>query len=176
VDQLLEIDERYLQALFELGILATTATFLFLALEYETRFPFVIGLPLVFLLLFSLSLHASSRLRERVSGNGSVTPDAIGRLGQRDDVDKLAGRMKVLRSSAWIVLLYALTQIVGFGFGSLLFLLAYYHVKTDTSYVETFVYSLLVYATIIVLFEVLLNIRLSESLLGIPPITELLFG
>lgn len=165
-----ELDHDHFDRVFTLFLLLVIGTMLALTPGYRDDsqlFPLVIGVPTFVLLGFLLAVQLSPRLRTIVSGYASSDLfDLDEVVSDIDDTPGVGGmvrrtlaeeRRAVLIISIWTLGLFGIVYLVGFLPGTLIFMLAFYRIQADQPWIKVVLYSLVMWAFVLVIFEIVLN-------------------
>lgn len=165
IDRVLGADHDHFDRAFTVLLLLALGTLLAVTPQYRDDsqlFPFVIGIPTFAMLVVLLVLQLSPGLRELVGRYtitdvfdlSEVSSEVGGGRIERPLPDE---RRSVLAISLWTLALFGVILLVGFLPGTLVFLLAYYRRQAEQPWSRTVLYSLVMWAFVIVIFEMVLN-------------------
>ena len=163
--------------LFTVLLFVVVAAMVWMAFDFSADsrlFPFVIGFPVLGLLLLLFVIQHSKRVSDivdRYSAQMFEFDDAVGEESDEQsesEPSEQARRHPLLGIVGWVVTLFAIIVLFGFVFGSFLFLLAYYWIAVDRSLIRTVAYSVIVWLAIMFVFSYILRTRFYEGL--IPPL------
>ena len=178
VGALLSVDHDRFDRLFALLLLAFIGVLLADTFQYSDDgqlFPLVIGVPTLLLLVGLLAVQLSSRLNEAASRYASSelfeVDEVVDEL-EEDDTDAeqrtlQEERVDVILISLWTLALFGVVLLIGFLPGTLVFLLGYYRLQADQSWIRTVAFSLAMWLFVIVIFEVVLNTPFYTGVLGV---------
>ena len=160
------VPRRVREAVFVLFLGVYVSVIVFTAIDYSQRarrFPLVIGVPLLGLILLkAVLLLGGDRLSLPTTGLVSDMIDL--ETGGDDEVDAPTRRRREVEVVAWIGLLVGIIWGTGFQVGSVLFVIAFvYRYQRDIK--RALLVAGITYAVIYLLFIQLLNRRLVEPAL-----------
>ena len=140
--------------------------------SFEGRlFVYVIGVPTFVMAALVLLSQLSPRVAELM---GELSTDVLG-MGDRvgsildgtTDLDPEIARLRVLRTSAWILVATLLVALFGFVPSILAFMVVFNLVETDLGPWRSVGYAVGIWIGILVVFEVLLNTRFYTGIFDI---------
>lgn len=168
-DAALSADHEHFDRAFTILLLAIIGVLLVDTVQYRPDsqlFPLVIGVPTFGLLAFLLAMQFSPKLQsfaERHAATDVFNLDEV-----VSDFEETGGggrihrplpeeRLSVVSISAWTLALFLTIILVGFLPGILVFMLAFYRVHADQSWTRTVLFSVVTWAFIVLIFEMVLN-------------------
>lgn len=163
--ELLEVDHEHYDRAFTVLLLLIIGTMLAVTPQYRDDsqlFPVVIGIPTAGFLVFLLAIQLSPRLQALVAEYTITDVFDLEQVAADIDGGRIhrpldEERKSVMLISLWTLSLFAIVWLVGFLPGTLVFLLAYYRFHVDQRWSRTLLYSAIMWAFIIVIFEIVLN-------------------
>lgn len=180
IEAVLAIDHDQFDRAFTVALLIFVGTLLAVTPQYREEsqlFPLVIGVPTFALLCFLLSVQLSPRLRSLVSGYASSDLFDLDAVASDVEQARVEGgrvqrtlaeeRTSVVAISVWTAGLFGLVGLVGFLPGTMLFMLLFYRIQADQSWLRTVLYSTVMWAFIVIIFEVVLNTPFYTGVLGV---------
>lgn len=132
--------------------------------SFEGRlFVYVIGVPTFVMAALVLLSNLSPRvaqLMDELSTDVLGMGDQVGDiLDGTTDLDPETARLRVLRTSVWILAATLLVALFGFVPSILVFMVAFYLLETDLGLWRSVGYAVAIWIGILIVFEVLLNTR-----------------
>lgn len=178
-DAALRISHEQFDRIFALLLLAFILVLLVDTPQYSTTgqlFPVVIGVPTFLLLVFLLITQVSprvNRLASRYAGAELFEVDEV--VDEFEDAatattekrTRQEERFDVLVICLWTLAFFGVILLIGFLPGTLVFLIAYYRIQADQSVPRTILYSLLMWAFVIVIFVFVLNTPFYTGVFGV---------
>jgi hypothetical protein len=163
------IDPSTLEKSFTVALLAFFIYFAYLTRDFEPEsriFPLVVSIPAILFLSIVL-LHQVSGSLEAWTGErlGDEFVDSLGieTLSETSSEDRVKLTIVVL----WVFSFAVFIFLLGFQIGILLFLLSFYKLYAEFGTLETIVFSLVIWAICMALFDYVLKIRLFEGVIGV---------
>lgn len=179
-DAVLDVDHVHFDRAFTVLLVLFIGTLLASTPQYRDEsqlFPLVIGIPTFLLLVFLLAVQVSPRLNQTI--DRYATSDLFDLDDVVSDMDRsVAGggatqrslpeeRESVASISLWTLALFGIILLVGFLPGTLIFLLTFYRFHAGQNPVRTLIYSGVMWAFIVVIFEIVLNTPFYTGVLGV---------
>lgn len=175
--QLYESDSLFFNRLFTVLLLMLVGSMVAVAFTYgweSQAVPLIIGIPGVALILMLLSLQTSDRAKrfvERITESNSLlsVEDELSDIdmGDNSEVATKEARTRLTVISGWMIFFFFSLFIFGFDFGILISLLAIYRFYAGLSWLRAIIYSLVIWLSIIVIFNIALRARMYEGVLGL---------
>lgn len=179
LDAVLSVNHKQFDRIFALLFLAFIGVLLVDTSQYSTTgqlFPLVIGVPTFLLLVFLLVTLVSpraNRLASKYAGAELFEVDEVvdefeeAAGGKTEERTQQEERFDVLVICLWTLAFFGVILLIGFLPGTLVFLLAYYRIQADQSVPRTILYSLLMWAFVIVIFVFVLNTPFYTGVFGV---------
>ncbi len=180
VDTVFSIDHEQFDRAFALLLLAFIGVLLADTSNYSDSgqlFPLVIGVPTALLLVLLLITQVSPRVRQFASKYAGADLFEVDDVMDEFEEDATSGiseerslqseRLDVLVICLWTLAFFGTIVLIGFLPGTLVFLLAYYRIQADQSIPRTLLFSLLMWAFVILIFDVVLNTPFYTGVFGI---------
>jgi hypothetical protein len=180
VDTVLSIDHEQFDRVFALLLLAFIGVLLADTPNYSSTgqlFPLVIGVPTALLLVLLLVTLVSPRMRQLASTYAGAdlfeVDDAMDEFEEEatsetsEERSLQSERLDVLVICLWTLAFFGTIALIGFLPGTLVFLLAYYRIQADQSIPRTVLFSLLMWAFVILIFGLVLNTPFYTGVFGI---------
>lgn len=180
VDTVLSIDHEQFDRVFALLLLAFIGVLLVDTPNYSATgqlFPLVIGVPTALLLVALLITQVSPRIQQfasKYAGADLFEVDDVmdefeeeATSGIGEDRTLQSERLDVMVICLWTLAFFGTIVLIGFLPGTLVFLLAYYRIQADQSIPRTVLFSLLMWAFIILIFGIVLNTPFYTGVFGI---------
>lgn len=164
---ILQVELKWLDRAFTLAALAFVLLLLVISLDYERGsglFPQVVGVATAVLLLIQLAIQSSGTVLRLIGALSPVNFDLSGIHSMDEEVD-VDDRRDYGTTFLWLLGLFAVVLLVGFTYGILVFLLAYYRLEADRGWLTTVVYSLVGWGLVIVVFDWFVRVPFYEGLL-----------
>lgn len=167
------VDARNVDLIFTLALLVFVGTLTYLSFGYrfESRVvPQVIGIPTFLMLLMLVAIQVGERIGlfdvdDVLAGSvlsfevefTESAPEAFEAAADRGT--DVSGR-SIVAILGWLALLLLVPFLIGIKYGILLFLVGAYRFYANETWIRTGVIAIVIWGFIIVIFEVILNIRL----------------
>lgn len=178
-DAVLRISHEQFDRIFALLLLAFILVLLVDTPQYSTTgqlFPVVIGVPTFLLLVFLLITQVSprlNRLASKYAGAELFEVDEVvdefedAATATAEERTRQEERFDVFVICLWTLAFFGVILLIGFLPGTLVFLIAYYRIQADQSVPRTILYSLLMWAFVIVIFVFVLNTPFYTGVFGV---------
>lgn len=179
VEYVLTLDAEHFDRLFAVTLLVYFAVLIAMSPQYapDSRlFPLVIGVPTLFLLGVLLIIQSSSRVSEIVARNTVSDVVSVDEPDVGEDTAEppsgsesslLERRKRLVEISLWMLLLFGLVLLVGFLPAIFVYLLGFYRSYAGESWLRSLGYTVIIWVTIVLIFDVMMGTRFYEGVLEI---------
>lgn len=162
----LEAPSRRFDQAFALGLMFVVGYQLLAAREFSpdgSLFVYVIGVPTFVMAALVLLSTVSSRvglLMGKLSSELLSVGEDVGSLVDTStDLDEETARLRVVRTSVWVLVATLLVALFGFIPSILVFMVAFYLIETDIGTWQSVGYAAAIWVIILIVFVELLNTR-----------------
>lgn len=184
LEPILRIDTRHYDRAFTLALILTVLWVIVrtVTADWGTRtklMPIVVGVPTLLMLLLLLAIQVSPRVAELadrlaaddVLGMGERVDEMQAKTSEGTEEEAAASmfdsKMDVVTMCFWVLLLFGLVLVIGFTLGIPAYLLAYYRLRADLSWIRAIGLTALIWVFVVVIFIFVLNAPLYPGMLGI---------